>query len=125
MHVWSRKEIVCNNFHSIHIGLSQIGSARRGDSALNAPLPNHNAVVDTNNFKIGQNSYESLRFSFPPADLADEDQAGKLSLASHPNRSIGIGGQRRKPSVSFLGKCNAIALLFKLLSHTVTQQIRD
>ena len=64
-----------DRFDGIRISLTQIGSAGRGNGALNARLPEDGAVGNSYQLEFSQDPHELLRFPVPTPDLTGEDQA--------------------------------------------------
>ena len=52
------EDLMHDRFNSIRISLTQIGSAGRGNDALNARLPEHGAVADSYQLEFSQNPHK-------------------------------------------------------------------
>lgn len=69
-----------DRFYGIRVCLSLIGGARRGNRALNTPVPKDGPVVNSHELEINENSHELLGLAFPTPNLADKNQTRKLSF---------------------------------------------
>src|ERR1041385_8330934 len=95
----SREQLSNDLVHRIRRGLTEVRRARCRHRALKAPLTEHRAVIDADQFEIDQRAHVFLRLALPAPDLADEYGAGEFSLASDAKRRGVIGRNRNEARV--------------------------